>query len=212
MLQITEIYHSLQGEGSRAGIPCVFVRLAGCHLRCTWCDTEYGYTGGKEMAINEILTAVEEYDCELVEVTGGEPLMQEEAPGLMKSLLEKGYKVLLETSGACDISVVPEEVIRIVDMKCPGSEMTEKNDYRNLSLLTDQDELKFVIADKNDFEWSCNLIKDYGIEKRQNNFISPVHGKVNLEDLAAWVLDADVNLRLQVQLHKVIWGPDKTGV
>ena len=164
------------------------------------------------MSVDDILNKVEEYNCSLVEVTGGEPLMQKETAILIDRLLEKGLTVLLETSGAYDISVISEKAIRIVDMKCPGSEMTDKNDYANLKLLTEQDELKFVVSDRNDFDWSCQLIKDHGLEKRQNNFISPVHGEVELEELAAWILESDINLRLQIQLHKIIWGPDKTGI
>ena len=164
------------------------------------------------MSLNEIISEAEKFNCDLIEVTGGEPLMQEETPELINKLLEKNYSVLLETSGACDISSISPEAVRIVDMKCPGSGMVDKNDYSNLGRLTDNDELKFVVAGKDDFIWACNLLKEYDLVKRQNNFISPVHDQVNLEDLATWILESDINLRLQIQLHKVIWGPDKTGI
>ena len=212
MLKVTEIYHSIQGEGSRAGLACVFIRLSGCNLRCTWCDTEYGYSGGKDMELSEVLEQVSKYNCQLVEVTGGEPLMQEECSDLVELLLEKDYTVLVETSGAYDISTISDKAVRIVDMKCPGSGMVERNDYKNLEKLSANDELKFVVADKLDFDWSCDLIKKFDLNHRENNFISPVYGETDMESLAKWILDSELNIRLQVQLHKFIWGPDKTGV
>ncbi len=212
MLRVTEIYFSLQGEGSRAGQPCIFVRLSGCNLRCTWCDTEYGYNAGSDMSSHDILEAISVYDCKLVEVTGGEPLMQNQTPELVDLFLKSGYKVLVETGGSLDISPLSEKAVRIVDMKCPGSGMVDKNDYRNLARLTENDELKFVIADKKDFDWSCDLIKEHNLQSFENIFFSPVYGLMNLEQLAGWILESGLNVRLQLQMHKYIWGPDKTGV
>ncbi len=212
MLRVTEIYKSIQGEGSYAGFPCIFIRLTGCNLRCTWCDTEYGYFGGKEFSLEEIIKKVEELNCQLVEITGGEPLMQSETPELAQTLLALGYQVLLETGGSLDISVVPKEVVRIVDMKCPGSGMSEKNLYKNLDYMTKNDEVKFVVKNREDFDWSVKLIQQYQLETRTKILISPVFGVVNLEELAQWLLDAKVNARMQVQLHKIIWGAEKTGV
>jgi 7-carboxy-7-deazaguanine synthase len=211
MLRITEIYYSIQGEGTKAGLPCIFIRLTGCNLRCTWCDTEYGYNGGSDMSHDDILSEIQQYNCSLVEITGGEPLMQEETPVLVDLLLEKEYTVMVETAGSLDISVLSENVIRIVDMKCPGSGMSDKNDYQNLQRLTDIDELKFVLADKKDFDWSCDLIKKHKLHNREVIF-SPVYGDLNLTDLADWILKSNLNIRMQIQLHKYIWGPDKTGV
>lgn len=211
MLRITEIYYSIQGEGTKAGLPCIFIRLTGCNLRCTWCDTEYGYSGGTDMTHGDIIAEIQKYDCSLVEITGGEPLMQDETPVLVDLLLEKEYTVMVETAGSLDISVLSENVIRIVDMKCPGSGMSEKNDYQNLQRLTDIDELKFVIADKKDFDWSCDLIKKHKLHNREVIF-SPVYDDLNLTDLADWILKSNLNIRMQIQLHKYIWGPDKTGV
>ena len=212
MLRVTEIYYSIQGEGSKSGLPCVFVRLSGCNLRCSWCDTEYGFSGGKEMSCAEILRTVQEYNCSLVEVTGGEPLMQTETPELVDLFLENEYSVMVETGGSLDISVLSDKTIKIVDMKCPGSGMSEKNDYENLQRLTAIDELKFVVADKKDFDWSCALIKKHQLENRDNLIFSPVYGEVKLSDLADWIMKSGLKVRLQVQLHKYIWGAEKTGV
>jgi 7-carboxy-7-deazaguanine synthase len=212
MLRVTEIYYSIQGEGSKSGLPCVFVRLSGCNLRCSWCDTEYGFSGGKEMSCAEILGAVQKYNCSLVEVTGGEPLMQTETPELVDLFLENEYSVMVETGGSLDISVLSDKTIKIVDMKCPGSGMSDKNDYENLQRLTAIDELKFVVADKKDFDWSCALIKKHQLENRDNLIFSPVYGEVELADLADWIMKSGLKVRLQVQLHKYIWGAEKTGV
>ncbi|MCM8539666.1 MAG: radical SAM protein [Lentisphaeraceae bacterium] len=212
MLRVTEIYKSIQGEGSHAGYPCTFVRLTGCNLRCTWCDTEYGYNGGQDFSLNSILDKVKFLGSQLVEVTGGEPLLQEETPQLVDLLLENGYTVLIETAGSIDISCVSDKAVRIVDMKCPGSGMLEKNFYGNLDLVTDKDEVKFVIKDKADFNWSEQLIKKHSLEAKTKVLLSPVFGEVKEEDLAKWILDSGLKVRMQIQLHKIIWGPDKTGV
>ncbi|MCM8525828.1 MAG: radical SAM protein [Lentisphaeraceae bacterium] len=212
MLRVTEIYKSIQGEGSHAGYPCTFVRLTGCNLRCSWCDTEYGYNGGQDFSIEEVLDKVNSLGCNLVEVTGGEPLLQEETPKLVDLLLENGYTVLIETAGSIDISCVSDKAVRIVDMKCPGSGMLDKNLYKNLDLVTDKDEVKFVIKDKADFDWSCELIRKHSLEEKTKVLLSPVYGVLKEEDLASWILESGLKSRMQIQLHKIIWGPDKTGV
>ena len=212
MLRVTEIYKSIQGEGSKAGFPCVFVRLTGCNLRCTWCDTEYGYNGGKDMSYEDILNEVAAQNCSLVEITGGEPLMQPNTSELVELLLKKDYTVLLETAGAHDISVISEKVTRIVDMKCPGSGMVDKNDYENLNRLTANDELKFVVANERDFEWAESLVYKHKLEGKCTLLVSPVFGKLTEERLAELVLNSKINFKLQLQLHKYIWGPDAKGV
>jgi len=212
MLRVTEIYRSIQGEGRHAGYPCVFVRLTGCNLRCTWCDTEYGYNGGKDFEINDILQEVSSHNTKLVEITGGEPLLQDETPQLVDLLLENGYTVLIETAGSIDISCVSEKAVRIVDMKCPGSGMLDKNLYKNLELVTDKDEVKFVIKDRADFDWAMSLIKEHDLESKTQLLISPVYGEMNEEKLTEWLLESGIDARMQVQLHKIIWGPEKTGV
>ena len=212
MLRVTEIYKSIQGEGSKAGFPCVFVRLTGCNLRCSWCDTEYGYNGGSEMPLDDILSSVAKFNCSLVEITGGEPLMQDGTPQLVDLLLKNEYTVMVETAGAHDISVISEKAKRIVDMKCPGSSMVERNDYDNLNRITPHDELKFVVAGEEDFTWAVQLINKYDLINKCPVIISPVFGKVSEEKLATLVLDSGLNIRMQLQLHKYIWGPDKTGV
>ena len=212
MLKVTEIYKSIQGEGGHAGYPCTFIRLTGCNLRCTWCDTEYGYNGGQDYSLESIYKTVEKLGSKLVEVTGGEPLLQEETPRLVDLLLKNGYTVLIETAGSIDISCVSNKATRIVDMKCPGSGMQDKNLYKNLDLVTDKDEVKFVIKDKADFDWSFELIKKYGLEEKTQVLLSPVFGVLKEENLANWILDSGLVARMQVQLHKIIWGPDKTGV
>ncbi|MCH2205996.1 MAG: radical SAM protein [Lentisphaerales bacterium] len=212
MLRVTEIYKSIQGEGSKAGLPCVFVRLTGCNLRCTWCDTEYGYNGGKDMPYEDILSEVAKLNCSLVEITGGEPLMQSNTPELVELLLKNDYTVLLETAGAHDISVISEKVSRIVDMKCPGSGMLEKNDYKNLERLTSHDELKFVVADENDFRWAEELVKKHKLQDKCPLLVSPVFSKISEVELANLVLDSSVKFKFQLQLHKYIWGPEAKGV
>jgi 7-carboxy-7-deazaguanine synthase len=213
MLKITEIYKSIQGEGLRAGFPCVFIRLTGCNLRCTWCDTEYGYQGGEDKSLQDILEAVKELSpCSLVEITGGEPLMQDETPALIELLLKNDYTVMVETAGAHDISVIPNEAIKIVDMKCPGSGMVERNDYKNLERLSKNDELKFVVADEADFVWAIDLIEKHQLLEKCPILVSPVFGKMSEETLAELVLASGLEIRMQLQLHKYIWDPEKKGV
>ena len=212
MLQINEIFKSIQGESSHAGLPCAFVRLTGCNLRCTWCDTEYAFHEGKHLSVEEIVRTVDGYGLSLVEITGGEPLLQEGVYDLMQAFLTKGYRVLLETGGSLPLDQVPPEVIKIVDIKCPGSGEESKNLYSNLDLLQPTDEVKFVILDRADYEWSKQILSQYPIHKKAQVLFSPVYDKLALKDLAEWALEDNLPVRLQTQLHKVAWGKDAIGV
>lgn len=211
-LKITEIYLSIQGEGTRAGMPCVLVRLTGCDLRCRWCDTEYAFTGGMRRTVDEILEEVSRFDCPTVEVTGGEPLLQSAVHPLMTALADRGYEVLLETGGHRDISGVDPRVIRIVDVKAPGSGEVEGNRWDNLELVGLRDEVKFVLADRADYEWARDVIRRHDLERRTVVLLSAVHGELDARDLVGWMLEDGLTARFQTQLHKVVWGPETTGV
>ena len=211
MLRITEIFHSIQGESSHAGRPCAFVRLTGCNLRCRWCDSEYTFTGGEQMSIDDVLQRVKSYGCEFVEVTGGEPLAQRESLDLIKRLCDEGFEVLIETSGSIDVAPVDRRATLILDIKCPGSGEVEKNRWENLQQLKPRDEIKFVIADRGDYDWARKVIAERGLAGRTLLF-SPVWGEMNLKSLAEWMLADRVRARLQTQLHKHIWGADVKGV
>lgn len=209
-LLVNELYRSLQGESTWAGLPCAFVRLTGCPLRCTWCDTEYAFTGGRRMSIEEILSEVAYMDVPLVEVTGGEPLAQPGCPPLLKSLCDAGFTVLIETSGALDVGPVDPRVIKIMDLKCPGSGEVESNRWENLEKLGPRDEIKFVIADRRDYEWAREVVRERRLDEGGRALLfSPVHGSLDTADLAAWILEDALPVRMQLQLHKLIW-PDKT--
>ncbi len=210
MLKINEIYASIQGESSHTGLPCIFIRLTGCNLRCSWCDTAYAFHDGKNLTLEETLQKVETFALPLVEITGGEPLLQEDVYPLMEALLKKGYRVMLETGGALPINKVPESVIKILDIKCPGSGEDKKNDLENLKLLGPQDEVKFVLLDRADYEWSRDLLKT--IDPPTQILFSPVYDKLDLKDLSQWILEDRLPVRLQTQLHKVIWSKDTMGV
>lgn len=212
MLRVTEIFHSIQGESTFAGQPCVFVRLTGCPLRCTWCDTAYAFYGGRDQTIDEILGTVREYGCEVVEVTGGEPLGQPETIELLKQLCDQGYTVLLETSGALDTAPVDPRVRIILDVKCPGSGMTERMHWPNVERLRSDDEAKFVIQDRTDYEWAKDVAARYRLTDRCTVLFSPVFGTLNPRQLAEWVLSDRLPIRFQLQLHKYIWAPDMRGV
>ena len=203
---ITEIFKSIQGESSYAGLPCSFVRTTGCNLRCVWCDTQYAFYGGKEMTVPEILSAVEPHSCELVEITGGEPLLQSELPQLAEELLRRNHKVLIETSGSLDISVLPTEVIKIMDIKCPESGMMDKMDWKNLERLSPRDEIKFVINSRKDYDWAVQILCDYKLSRQNLILFSPVYKKMAPELLAEWILEDNLAVRFQIQLHKVLWG------
>ncbi len=212
MLQINEIFHSIQGESTRAGLPCIFVRLTGCNLRCVWCDTAYAFHEGRPMSVDQVLDAVATYDCRMVEITGGEPLLQQEVIPLMERLLERDYEVLVETGGSLPIEQVPLGVRRIVDIKCPDSGECEKNRWENLEHLREGDELKFVLASREDYGWAAEQIMTRGLAGRCPLLISPVHGAIDPGEMARWVLDDGLPVRVQVQLHKVLWPGATRGV
>ena len=212
MLKINEIFKSIQGESSHTGLPCIFVRLTGCNLRCTYCDTEYAFYEGKEMTVSEVVKAVEGLGISLVEITGGEPLLQKDVYSLMQTLLDKKFTVMLETGGSLTLDEVPETVIKIMDLKCPASGEESRNNYDNLNGLTLQDEVKFVILDRKDYDWCKKILNQYSIHKKAQVLFSPVYEKLDLQDLAKWVLEDNLPVRLQTQLHKVIWSKDAIGV
>ena len=211
-MRITEIFHSIQGESSYAGQPCVFVRLTGCPLRCTWCDTDYAFYGGQGRSIDEVLAQVQDYGCPLVEVTGGEPLVQPDCLPFITRLCDAGYRVLLETSGAVDIAPVDPRAHVILDVKCPGSGMTERMHWPNLSRLAAKDEAKFVLADRADYDWAREILAQYGVTARCPVLFSPVFGSLAVRELAEWILADKLPVRFQIQLHKYIWSPDLRGV
>jgi 7-carboxy-7-deazaguanine synthase len=217
-LRVTEIFHSIQGESTWAGLPCTFVRLTGCPLRCVWCDTEYAFHGGEKLAPEEVIARVEEIGTPLVEVTGGEPLVQPSVFPLVSELLERGFTVLVETSGAVDVSPLDPRAHKIMDLKCPGSGEVEKNLWANLDHLTGLDEVKFVVKDRADYEWTREAIRDRGLDIRLEDgllgalLVAPVWNEIDLEELSAWILDDGLPVRFQIQLHKLIWGPEATGV
>lgn len=205
-LKISEIFYSLQGEATRIGLPTVFIRLTGCPLRCTWCDTEHAFTGGQTMLLESILAQVATYGAREVCVTGGEPLAQKRCLELLTGLCDAGYNVSLETSGALDIADVDHRVSRIVDLKAPGSGELTKNRWANLALLTPRDELKFVLADRADFDWACSIIAEHRLDSICPLLFSPVQGSLDPRVLAEWILESRAPVRFQLQLHKLLWG------
>lgn len=213
-MRITEIFYSIQGESSFAGLPCIFVRLTWCNLRCSWCDSEYTFTGGTEMTIEQVLAEVRKYPCRLVEITGGEPLVQKKDCGeLVRRLCDEGYQVLIETGGSLDMSILDPRSIRILDVKCPGSGESERNLWSNLEHLSPRDEVKFVIRDRRDFDYACEVIRRYRLDERAPAVLfSPVWGAVALPEISAWILHGGIRGRMQLQLHKYIWGPEAKGV
>ena len=204
-LRVTEIFHSIQGESSRFGLPTVFVRLTGCPLRCVWCDTAYAFSGGDALTIDEVLQRVAQFDCGTVCVTGGEPLAQKGCLPLLDTLCDAGYSVSLETSGTLDIGDVDPRVARIVDLKAPGSGEHEKNRWENLGLLTSHDELKFVLASREDYEWAVSACRQRRLFECCPVLFSPVQGQLDPTQLAQWILDDRLPLRFQLQLHKLLW-------
>ena len=213
MLTVNEIFHSIQGESSHAGRPCVFVRLTACDLRCSWCDTPYAFHEGRKMSVDEVVAAVDDTGCPLVEITGGEPLLQEDVYPLMDRLLAAGRTVMLETGGHRPIARVPQAVLKIVDVKCPGSGEADKNDWDNLNHLAPHDEVKFVVKDRADYEFAKEVIARYGLTSRAAAvLISPVHGVLDPKTISEWILADRLAVRLQLQLHKYIWSPTTRGV
>ncbi len=211
-LIINEIYYSIQGESTRMGRPCVFIRLTACDLRCAWCDTAYAFEDGTEMTINAILQKAKEYGCNLVEVTGGEPLMQENVHLLMRSLCNEKFEVMIETGGHHDISRIDPRVKRIMDIKCPGSKMHKHNRWENIEALNQKDEVKFVIADYADYEWAKHVLLQYQLDKRCSILMLPVFGVLENRILAEWILHDRLRIRFQLQMHKYIWDPKARGV
>ncbi len=213
MLKVNEIFYSVQGEGTSAGLPCVFVRLAFCNLRCTYCDTEYAFYEGKDLSISEIIDEIKKYDCKLVEVTGGEPLFQmNECLAMMKQLCDDGYEVLIETSGSLPIKNIDTRVKIIMDLKCPSSGMEKKNLYENINYLKTTDELKFVIGSREDYDWTKDKIVKYNLDKKCELLLSVVFGKLEPVQLVNWILEDKLNVRFQLQIHKFIWHPETRGV
>ena len=211
-MRITEIFFSIQGESTHVGKPCVFVRLTGCSLRCGYCDTKYSYSGGKEMSLSEVLETVASYPTKLAEITGGEPLEQEEVYPLMRALLDKGYTVMLETGGHVPIQRVPAEVIKIIDIKTPDSGEAETFHWPNIVLAAPHDEFKFVIVSRRDYEWSRAVVRERLTAHPNPILFSPSHEELPAKDLAAWILEDSLPVRLQLQVHKYIWGAHVRGV
>ena len=211
-MRLTEIFYSIQGESSFIGRPCVFIRTTACNLRCVWCDTAYSFYGGEEMRLDDIMKRVASYGCKLVEITGGEPMLQKEIYELCDRLLAADYTVLIETGGSLDLSKLDPRVIKIVDLKCPGSGETEKNYWPNLDILQPHDQIKFVIKDRADYDWTLQVIRQHRLDARFHLLFSPVFGIMELRPLAEWMLADRVQAQLQVQLHKFIWSPETRGV
>jgi 7-carboxy-7-deazaguanine synthase len=213
VLTINEIFHSIQGESTYTGRPCVFVRLTACDLRCSWCDTPYAFAEGSKMSVDAIVSQVDQYGCDLVEITGGEPLLQRDVYPLMQQLLDAGRTVMLETGGHVSIRDVPARVIRIVDVKCPGSGEAARMHWENLELLTPHDEVKFVIRDRADYEYARGVLARHCLADRTAAVLfSPVHDVLPAKDLARWILEDRLPVRLQLQAHKFIWSADTRGV
>ncbi len=213
-LKVNEIFYSIQGESTFAGCPTVFIRLTGCNLRCNYCDTEYAFNDGVNMTLDQVVTKVKSYGCDLVEVTGGEPLIQKNTPVLIKKLLKVGFTVLLETNGSQDIDIIDKRCIRIVDIKCPSSGEEGNNDLANLTKLQKNDEIKFVIGTREDFDFAektIEIIYKNRIEVKNISF-SPMYGKMKPDVLAGWILKNNLKVRLNLQIHKYIWHPEKRGV
>jgi 7-carboxy-7-deazaguanine synthase len=212
VLKVNEIFYSIQGESSKTGLPCVFVRLTYCNLRCTYCDTEYAFYEGKDYSVDEIIEEVKKYNCKLVEVTGGEPLAQNESKDLMKHLCDKGFEVLLETAGNMPIEDIDKRVKIIMDLKCPSSGMIKKNLYQNIDHLKKTDEVKFVIGTREDYEWSRDILGKYNLNKKCIVLFSCVFDKLEPLTLVSWILEDKLDVRYQLQMHKYIWHPETKGV
>ena len=213
MLKVNEIFKSIQGESTYAGLPCTFVRLAGCNLRCTYCDTNYAYYDGKEITDEDIIAKIDEYGVKCVEFTGGEPMLQEETPKLIVTLLDKGYNVLIETNGSICIGCLDKRLNIIMDYKTPKSGMSERMRPKNFEFLKPTDQIKFVLMDESDYVWAKDIITENKLsDKFENILMSPVYGELSPKDLVEWVLKDGLQVRVQLQIHKYIWAPDERGV
>ena len=211
-LKVNEIYYSIQGESTHVGRPCIFIRLTYCNLRCTYCDTEYAFYEGKDIEIPEIMAKIKQWNCNLVEVTGGEPLFQDECIDLLNELTNQNYEVLLETGGSLSISDVPIEIVRIVDFKCPSSGMEKKNLWSIVNDLQPHDEVKFVIGDREDFDWAIDMLNKYSLNEKCSILFSPTFGKIDPSLIVEWILEGDIPVRMQLQMHKHIWESEGKGV
>jgi len=211
-LKVNEIYYSIQGESTHVGRPCIFIRLTYCNLRCTYCDTEYAFYEGKDIEIPEIMAKIKQWNCNLVEVTGGEPLFQDECIDLLNELTNQNYEVLLETGGSLSISDVPIEIVRIVDFKCPSSGMEKKNLWSIVNDLQPHDEVKFVIGDREDFDWAKEMLNKYSLNEKCSILFSPTFGKIDPSLIVEWILEGDIPVRMQLQMHKHIWESERKGV
>jgi len=212
-MKICEIFYSIQGESTFLGLPCIFIRTSGCNLKCLYCDTRFAYEEGYEIKAQEILEKIKNYNCNLIEITGGEPLLQEEVYGFIEKALKMKYLILFETNGSLPVNRLPEEVIKILDIKCPGSGQSEMMDFNNLSHLNRNDQVKFVIMDENDYNWAKKIIEENNLTSITENILfSPVYGILDPKKLAEWILKDNLNVRLQVQMHKIIWGHNAKGV
>ena len=209
LLRVNEIFKSIQGESTYAGIPCIFVRLTGCNLRCSYCDTAYAYDEGLVISLSEIIERVNRYGCRNICITGGEPLLQENINKLINLLKKNHFNVYIETNGSQNIDILPKGIVRIVDIKCPGSGMEQEMDWKNIKRLTCNDEIKFIISSKRDYEWAKEITKKYKIIDRTTVLFGLAHGKLKPKTLAGWILKDGLDVRLQLQLHKIVW-PDKT--
>ncbi len=212
MLKVNEIYYSIQGESTKAGLPCTFIRLTYCNLRCKYCDTEYAFYEGRDLTIEEILNEIKKIGCNLIEITGGEPLVQLESLDLMKTLCNNGYEVLLETGGSLPIMEIDSRVKIIMDLKCPSSGMIKKNYYENIKYIKPGDEIKFVIGSREDYEWSREIINNYNLTNKCSILFSVVFGELEPVKLVEWILNDKLNVRFQLQMHKFIWEPTAKGV
>ena len=211
-LKINEIYYSVQGESTHSGCPCIFIRLTYCNLRCSYCDTEYAFYDGKDMEITDIMSEIKRWDCNLVEVTGGEPLFQDECIDLLNELVNSNYEVMLETGGSLSISDVPKKVVKIVDFKCPSSGMVKKNLWSIVDDLQAHDEVKFVIGNREDFDWAKDRITEYSLDKICTLLFSPTFGEIDPQQIVKWILADNLPVRMQMQMHKMIWSPEEKGV
>lgn len=212
MLKVNEIFYSIQGESTFAGLPCVFVRLSGCNLRCSYCDTRYAYEEGSNLSLDKIQEKVSCYNCDLVEITGGEPLLQNETVELANILVKQGKKVLVETNGTQDISVLKSPIVRILDIKCPGSGESEKMNWENITNLRAGDNVKFVISNRADFDWAVKIVKEYELLLKTETLFSPAFGILKSKILSQWLLEVSLPIRLQLQIHKYIWQASQRGV